>query len=473
MTIIVAIGIVVGAVCQLAMYFRRMPLWGDECALILNVVGKSGRALCFGRLDLAGPQQTQAAPPLFLLAMRGLALHFGQANEYAMRIIPLISALVAMPLFAAIVWKLFGPRIAAVLVPVLALSMRFTEHAATAKQYSSDLLIALVLLATAMRWRRESVAVRIVRTSLVAAASFWFSYTSVFVYAAMSLWLLSELRGTDRRTRATWAVGNLLAISSFLVLYVFCIRAQQDQFLHAYWAEAFPDYAHPARALLWLPNRLWDQFAYLQQPTGVLLLPVAIMGAIFLCRTRVGVFIALVGPIAAAALAAMAGFYPFAAKRVSLYLFPSEYLLAAAGLRWMHLSLRGRWRYAWMLPALIIIGVGLYEESRWLIAPRPQSYLRPAVTYLRSHRQANEPIYVIGRTTTTFLVYWGSTDAGIHLDVDPGASINEKRFWVIEKIDARDAKARTLAGATAKHLQEQRNEGSLVELCEVETPSPR
>jgi 4-amino-4-deoxy-L-arabinose transferase-like glycosyltransferase len=467
MAAVVAVGILIGGVCQLAMYFRRMPLWGDECALILNVLGKSGRALCFGRLDLAGPQQTQAAPPLFLLGMRAMAVHFGGANEYAMRFIPLVCGLLALPLFAAITWKLFGPRIAAVMAPVFALSMRITEHAATAKPYSSDLLVALLLLAMAMRWRRESVGTRSLRTALVAAGAFWVSFTSIFVFTAVSLWLLTELRGSNRRTRIAWLAGNALDFASFAALYWLCIRAQRDEFLHEYWAEAFPDYSHPARAALWLPRRLWDMFTYLQVPTGLLLLPIALIGAISLVKgRRPGLLIALAGPIALAALAAAVGQYPFAAKRVSLYLFPSEYLLAAAGLRWIRAALRGRSRHLWAAPALICIAVGIGHEAHWLIAPRPQSYLRPAIAYLREYRRPDEPVYVIGHQGTTFVVYWGAPDAAIHLNVQRDAPLVDKRFWIIEGPEAMDGLHEFAhLGPGAHVLRRMRTYGSLVELC--------
>ena len=103
-----------------------------------------------------------------------------------------------------------------------------------------------------------------------------------------------------------------------------------------------------------------------------------------------------------------------------------------------------------------------------MIAPQPQSYIRPAVAYLREHRKAQEPVYVIDRTTTTFLVYWGAPDSQIHLDVNSKAEVGDKRFWVIEKLETREGKPTLLIGASARHPYELRNKGSLVELCDIE-----
>src|SRR6478609_608594 len=67
-----------GIVCRIAQYLANPSLWHDEALVVLNVMDKSATQL-FGQLDYA-----QAAPPLFLLAERGLWLATHNP-DYALR----------------------------------------------------------------------------------------------------------------------------------------------------------------------------------------------------------------------------------------------------------------------------------------------------------------------------------------------------------------------------------------------------
>jgi hypothetical protein len=277
---------------------------------------------------------------------------------------------------------------------------------------------------------------------LVAAVAFWFSYPAMFVFGGLSLALLAELWHEGVRARSRYLLINLPAVVSFVVLWLFPIRGQRDEFLVHYWRQYFPDYSHPLRATMWLPQRLWEMFCYIHQPMGGLLLPVAFIGAIWLYKTRrAPLVLALAGPIALAVFAAATLQYPFGPKRVTFYLIPSELLLAAAGLEAIRQQARYFGRLLWWVPAALAVANGLVHQSIMFAHPRPQSHLRPAVAYLRQHRKASEPIYVIGRGTTTFLVNWPEADARIHLDYDIARPIGDAAFWAIQGFDEKSTPA--------------------------------
>src|SRR5438477_12067448 len=83
---LVALVVLVGVVWRLTRYLLRFPIWGDEAMLLVNYPGRRF-------LDLAGPlEHCQVAPLLFHWA-EWLALHVLGADEWAVRLPPLLASL--------------------------------------------------------------------------------------------------------------------------------------------------------------------------------------------------------------------------------------------------------------------------------------------------------------------------------------------------------------------------------------------
>jgi hypothetical protein len=82
------------------------------------------------------------------------------------------------------------------------------------------------------------------------------------------------------------------------------------------------------------------------------------------------------------------------------------------------------------------LATGVYHEVRLVWSPKQRSYMRPAVEYLHRYRQPDEPVYLVGAYTPTFLVYWGEPDALIRLDYNLHVPIDTPRFWVIQGFEA-------------------------------------
>ena len=253
-----------------------------------------------------------------------------------------------------------------------------TEHAVTAKPYSSDLLVSLLLFTAAIRWRRESVQARMLRTALVAFVAFWLSFTAVFVFGAVSLWLLTELP-RHNAARWTWLLINVPPLLSFAAVYWFCIRAARDDFLFTYWADGFPDLPHRSKRSsgcrtdcgIWPPTS--------RCPPASCCCPRAAR------HDRPGEVVRGLADCAWPAPSCWPCWRRWHSdtlsrpKRITLYLIPSECLLAAAGLRWMRAALHGPYRWLWTMPLLACVLAGVYHESAALIAPHAESHLRPAV----------------------------------------------------------------------------------------------
>ena len=224
--LLLAAAIALGVGLRLKHYFARNAYWHDEASLVLNIFEKSAAQL-LGPLDSA-----QAAAPGFLLLERGVHVLLGR-SELAMRLPPLLASMAGIAIFALLAWRLFGPtaerspRVALLMIVLWACAERLIWHAAEAKQYSIDVLVALALLAIATR-ETPSTRARLAWCAAVAAVAVWFSHATAFVFGGISLALLPAMWRENRRSGGlTWLACNALFGVSFVALYLVSVRDQQ------------------------------------------------------------------------------------------------------------------------------------------------------------------------------------------------------------------------------------------------------
>src|SRR5438552_2964310 len=90
--------IIAGALFRIAGFLANRSLWCDEAGLAANIINRSF-------IDLTKPlEQQQNAPIGFLFLERAVVLVFG-TGEYALRLVPLLSALAALYLFYLVARK--------------------------------------------------------------------------------------------------------------------------------------------------------------------------------------------------------------------------------------------------------------------------------------------------------------------------------------------------------------------------------
>ena len=130
--------VALGLGCRIIQYGWNLSFWGDEASIVLNVRGKTAAQL-LGPLDFQ-----QAAPPLFLLAERGLFRLLG-GSELSMRLLPILAGCLAILLFASVARRLLSPWSAAIAVALFCCSERLTFHHVEVKQYGTDVFIAVAL----------------------------------------------------------------------------------------------------------------------------------------------------------------------------------------------------------------------------------------------------------------------------------------------------------------------------------------
>ena len=462
--------VVLGVACRVRQYLADTSFWADEASLVINIRTKTAR-------QLLGPLQfDQAAPPLFLLAERGIVRTLGE-GEMAMRALPFACGLIALGLFVLLSRRLLEPPWDALAVLLFGISEMLIWHSTEVKPYGTDAALATLLLAIGLPARQAKISVaRFVLVSLAAAIGVALSYPAIFIFLAISAAMVPPLlrksapppksakvsspssatagegwgggalhenqpppypppastprEGKSSRDLLIFLFGNFVVGAVFLVLLKTIVRAQQNAALDAYWQEAFLDLRHPLQWPIWLLHQLVSMSNYAVRGAGPVVLAGVLAGCFALFRTRrFAQLTMLAGPIVLTILAAAAHRYPFDGARLTTFLVPGTILLSTIGLAFF-------WKIAYRaigvfaaVPAASVVGIALYSAGLHLIVPQTRAHLRPIATYVRQHIQLNDGIYALqGREWNC---YWPIDDARVHDEIPRADRIPFRRFWIV------------------------------------------
>jgi len=382
-----------GTGMRLWQYLGNASLWVDEIKLARNIAERPLPLLVTAPLDWH-----QVAPPGFLALVRLLVDRFGP-DERVLRLVPLVAALLALPLFWAITARILAGTAQVVARVLFAFSYSLVWYGSQVKQYSSDVLIALALTLIALELPGR------VRNGgwpllalVVGPLACWFSTPAALVLAGLGVSLLTEAPPRDpvcRRKVLTvlvvWAAGAVVAGG----VAMRAIAPETHNFMQSYWRHAMLPLP-PWRLIdvAWPVERLGSIFAGsgLNYAWPGLQLALAVIGFTTCFRSHRGHALALLGPIAAALLAALLHLYPFAGRLLAFGM-PALIIGLALGIARVAELVRSRTA----LPAVLVHGALLMPAlGPMLLAPpvyRPEE-VRPILAYLVSQRRPEDPVYV-------------------------------------------------------------------------------
>jgi hypothetical protein len=395
---------------RLAAFASGRALWHDEAALALNILQRSFA-------ELFQPLQfDQGAPVGFLLAVKLVVLALG-GSEFVLRSVPLLSGCLALLAFYPLARRLLPARAVPVAVGLFAVLPGLIYYSAELKQYSTDVLVAVVLLwvgaAPLLRpgragWRR------LLATGLVGAAVVWLSHPAVFVLGGVGLfWAAAYLRRRD------WAgMGRLVLTAgvwglSFGGCYLVSLRyLGQNNYLHDYWKDHFlPFPPHGLSDLAWPSRFFFRTFHDLicRNSVDMSFLPgVAILsflaGCVGLWRRQRGTLLLALAPLPFLLAAAALQKYPCSGRLV-LFLAPSLVLIIAAGVEELRTAVGSRCPgFTLVLLALLFFGPVRHALGN-VVEPEGKAELKPVLAQVRRHRQEGDWVYVHKNAWPAFVYY--------------------------------------------------------------------
>lgn len=323
-----------GVLARCVRYFLNFPLWEDECFLCVNFIDR-------GYLELLQPlQYHQVAPPLFLWAELTAVKLFG-FSEWSLRLFPFLCSMASLFLF----WRLAGRLVRgpALLFAVATFAAAYPgiRYAAEAKQYASDLFVALILFSLAVEWWRDGRRRWLWGMAAFVPVAIGLSYPATFVAGGLSLFITALMwREPERRAWWPWAAYHAAMLAGFTAVFIVAAGAQSEAelgFMNDYWSDAFPPWKSPWKLPAWLlVTHASDLLAYpVGGPRGASALTFLAFaaGIVLLARKRRGFWLLLaLAPFAVHLAAAALERYPYGGHvKFSQHLAPLICLLSGLG----------------------------------------------------------------------------------------------------------------------------------------------
>jgi hypothetical protein len=399
----------IGATFRLFQYVANRSFYIDEAMLALNIINRS-------LSEFAQPlDNNQGAPLGFLLVQKLLTVLLGNA-DYVPRFFPLICGLVSIWAMYALAKNIFVERAAIIAaVALFAFSDRLIFYASDAKQYSSDVLICLLLLYIIVRTldRKPSN-----QDFLLLAASgttaLGFSHPALFILAGGGCTLGTHFI-SNRDWRSTIKLGCVATVwyVSFLGLYFISLRhLSTNTVLSEFWSDG------RWHAFMPLPPwRDWGWFIEASRSVSNLIglphkLTVALLavGAISICVRRWQYGLMLLLPILLTLVASALHKYPIY-ERLILFLVPIIFMIIAESIGRTQSVLDSLKRFPRMgfpvaLGILAWVAVSpAYSAARYLRHPRVTEEIKPLLSYLSHQGRPNDVLYVYGGAEPAFQCY--------------------------------------------------------------------
>ena len=417
-----------GIAVRLRQYVFCRSLWLDEAMLAVNIL-RHNYAELLRPLDF-----TQQAPPLFLLATNFLTELFGH-SEYVLRFLPMLAGIASLFLFWYLAKKILNKYMVPVAVSLLAFSRYAIYYSNELKQYSIDLMATIIIIILAIYVYEKSCNLR---SSLILGFSgallTWFSHSSVFVLAGVSLSLLIALfikeKLKNKKKYVSIFLLSLIWMASFGINFLLITKQTMHQKVFNYFSENFaPISITSISDLSWYPETV---LAIIKNPLYIYFPGIALLaifaGIIFYFKKKEKfLFFLFLLPIIFTIIASMLKIYPLHG-RLLLFTVPILYLLLIKGIEEISFDISKKNIITFMLILLILIQT-TYWSAKILYSPESRSETRPLIGYYIDNKAEGDKTYVYYASIPAFLYYTGDNPEefieGINSRTEPEKNIME------------------------------------------------
>ena len=397
--------ILLGIVLRLRQYLLNSSLWADEASLAVNLVTRS-----FGELTQLLDYH-QAAPIGFLFIEKLSIVILGN-HDYVMRLFPLFAGVLAIYLIYRIARASLG-TIGLFAVMMFSISWWVVHYSSELKQYSSDIMVALLLVFLAGNCLKEKVGAKdFLALGSVGAIVIWISHPSVFIMVGIGLALVLEKFSRKEYAPWAWILGSGIGwLASFGLEYLVSLRhIVADEYLINYWQKNYVPWP-PWSDKGWFVDTYYTfllfAFHRADNMMALITLSLSTIGVLSLSIRDRKTALLVISPFVVIAIVSMLQRYPLQ-NRFMLFLVPFALLLMTEGLRGIY------WLIAKWKPNFSAILVGVLALAVvWQIAPvtyekaisGAKDDIRPVLEYVARNRMPGDSLYVFHSTDPVFQYY--------------------------------------------------------------------
>lgn len=397
------LAILFGALVRLVQYLSNRSLWADEANLALNIVNRS-------YLELLQPLDYNQAAPAGFLWIEKFAVQTLGNTEYALRLFPFLASIVSLIAFYQLATRYAAAMAVPIAITLFACLKYILYYASEVKQYSSDVMIALLLSLLLIPLRHQVLNWKqILGLGALGSVFIWVSHPTVFVLAGIELAYFAigsnKQRWTTLVNRSPMYIAWLV---SFAGLYFLTIRGTlNNETLTDSWNTRYPNSFFD---ILWLLDA-FGRFFYnplgFRSITDGIALVVFVIGCIAFYRRNRIMLLVLTAPMLMTIAASYLEQYPFR-ERLALFLTPIAILLIAEGVACLLPHSQQRSKPVFLLGMLLctaLIMPPAIQSSQLLIRPVRLEELRPVLDYVKAHQMPTDKLYVYRSGINQFLYY--------------------------------------------------------------------
>ena len=424
-----------GILLRVRQYLVNRSMWHDEANLALNIVHRD-----FGAL-LQPLDYDQGAPLGFLFIVKFFTLLFGN-DDFIMRILPIAAGILGV-YFADRLAKEYLGAGAPFFLLLFATSWSLVYYASEFKQYSSDVMAAVILLYLGFRaLDDQSTNKDIWLLGWVGFLLIWISHPAAFLVSGIGVTLF----GVKLLKRDFPSLPRILGLGaawmlSFGLNYLVSLRTlSADASLKQYWKNAFMPLP-PWRDWGWFLKTYdvsllrYSASGFQIDPLPTLLAALALIGGLALLFRNWQMLLMLLAPLGMTSIASMMGIYPIRG-RLALFLLPFFFLLLAESFRYLYALLK-KWHWSiagiayWVL-VIFILWLPIKLSLRNFRTPRIDNHLKPVMVYVSENRDAEDIVYPYHGARPSFNYYapfYGLDEGKIITGLDLGNTQALEQFY--------------------------------------------
>jgi hypothetical protein len=324
--------IIAGILLRVKVYLDNRSLFLDEANVALNIFDRS-----YARL-LEPLDNNQFAPPGFLWLLKFCTSLMGY-SEYVYRAVPLLSGIVSCILFYRLLKYFTGNYVLFYALCLFAAGNIFLLYTTAVKQYSTDIVIALLLIL--LSFKVEIIKMPSLRFVMVwssaALLSMWFSMPSIFLLTGIGAYYLYYVVREKSKTKFLVLALVILLWAAIFTCYYFFILSKgiNSEYLQWFHKQYFIELS-PANAEGWMKNGrlLTNILASCSGDTALAIgfnLLLLIVGFVYLLRAHTAKGILFLVPVVCLYIAS--GLHQFTLlPRVVLFIMPLCLVVITAGL---------------------------------------------------------------------------------------------------------------------------------------------
>ena len=395
-----------GIVLRAAKYLPGWSMRGDELAVTLNLINRSVIGLISKPLDF-----DQAAPMGFLALEKILLTLFGR-SEYVLRFIPFLAGIASLFLMQRLLAKTVGKYGNLFALAAFALGNYLIYYSAELKQYSTDVLISIILIILFYdHINKEPTQRDFLILGIAGVFALFLSHPALFILIAIGMTLI--VQHWKDKERLFWVILiGVVWTATFLAIYLILLRYQTTStYLIQFWGNL----------LSYMPIPPWKDFSWFFKALDglyfvvarlsaglIVIIPISLLGVwSFFKQKQWHLAAVIVITVGLNMLASGFQKFPFHGRLI-LYLVPMVLILLGRGidalLEMIPNQLLANTLFIGILILLLRPAISTTESFLF-----NHNYLgddmKPVLSFMEKRAQKDDTVYLYHYTTLSFLYY--------------------------------------------------------------------